>query len=458
MRDQSRKLRVAVVFGSRSVEHEVSIISAIQAMDAMDPRRFEPLPIYITKEGRWITGPELRRIDSYKDQSGLVNRCRSVYLRPEPFGNRLFMEELGPFGTRRTRVTVVDVVFPLVHGTYGEDGTLQGLFELAALPYVGAGVVGSAVGMDKIVMKAAFQAQGLPVVNYLWFTRKRWQSATDEVADEVERTLTYPLFVKPANLGSSVGITKANDRAGLFDAVEVAAHYDRRLLVEEAFEGGIEVNCSVLGNDDPQPSVCEQPIAWTEILSYEDKYLRGGKAKGGSAGAGMASLTRRIPAPDRAGADGRGSAPRRRGVPGGRLLRIGARRLPGRPGQRAHRRQRDQHDARLALVLPLGAERRAVPYPGGAPDRAGVGAPSRTPADDLQLRQRPAPEVLARQGPWHVNAPATCRRIRKLASSLGDGVAFHLGSGEERRKYPEARFRLRRCTPGVCRADARGPR
>jgi D-alanine-D-alanine ligase len=297
MMDQTRKLRVAVVFGSRSVEHEVSIISAIQAMDAMDPRRFEPLPIYITKEGRWITGPELRRIDSYKDQSALVNRCRSVYLRPEPFGNRLFMEELGPFGTRRTRVTVVDVVFPVVHGTYGEDGTLQGLFELAALPYVGAGVVGSAVGMDKIVMKAAFQAQGLPVVNYLWFTRKRWQSATDEVADEVERTLTYPLFVKPANLGSSVGITKANDRAGLFDAVEVAAHYDRRLLVEEAFEGGIEVNCSVLGNDDPQPSVCEQPIAWTEILSYEDKYLRGGKAKGGSSGSGMASLTRRIPAP-----------------------------------------------------------------------------------------------------------------------------------------------------------------
>jgi D-alanine-D-alanine ligase len=297
MMDQTRKLRVAVVFGSRSVEHEVSIISAIQAMDAMDPRRFEPLPIYITKEGRWITGPELRRIDSYKDQSGLVNRCRSVYLRPEPFGNRLFMEELGPFGTRRTRVTVVDVVFPVVHGTYGEDGTLQGLCELAALPYVGAGVVGSAVGMDKIVMKAAFQAQGLPVVNYLWFTRKRWQSATDEVADEVERTLTYPLFVKPANLGSSVGITKANDRAGLFGAVEVAAHYDRRLLVEEAFEGGVEVNCSVLGNDDPQPSVCEQPIAWTEILSYEDKYLRGGKAKSGSAGAGMASLTRRIPAP-----------------------------------------------------------------------------------------------------------------------------------------------------------------
>jgi D-alanine-D-alanine ligase len=153
--------------------------------------------------------------------------------------------------------------------------------------------------MDKIMMKAAFKAEGLPVVNYVAFTRKRWQSAADDVAAEIERTLKYPLFVKPANLGSSVGIGKARDRAGLFDAIEVAAHYDRRLLVEESFEGGIEVNCSVLGNDDPIPSVCEQPIAWTEILSYEDKYLRGGgKGKRGDDGSeGMASLTRRIPAP-----------------------------------------------------------------------------------------------------------------------------------------------------------------
>ncbi len=299
MREQRRKLRVAVIFGSRSVEHEVSIISAIQAMDAMDARRYEPLPIYITKEGTWLTGAELRRIDSYKDMPGLMSRCRPVYFRPEPFGNRLFMEEPGPLGAKRTRVTVVDVVFPVIHGTYGEDGTLQGLLELVAIPYVGAGVVGSAVGMDKIVMKAAFQAQSLPVVNYLWFTRKRWQTASDTVADEIEQTLRYPLFVKPANLGSSIGISKASDRAGLFNAIEVAAHYDRRLLVEEAFEGGIEVNCSVLGNDDPQASICEQPIAWTEILSYEDKYLRGGgkgKGSGGESG-GMASLTRRIPAP-----------------------------------------------------------------------------------------------------------------------------------------------------------------
>lgn len=298
MREQRRKRRVAVVFGSRSVEHEVSIVSAVQAMDAMDPLRYEPLPIFITKEGRWVTGNDLRRIESYKDLPGLLSRCRPVYLRPEPFGNRLFMEESGPLGTRRTRATVVDVVFPIVHGTFGEDGTLQGLLELAGVPYVGAGVVGSAVGMDKIIMKAAFQSLDLPVVCYLWFSRSRWQASPETILDEIERTLRYPLFVKPANLGSSVGINKATDRASLTQALEVAAHYDRRLLVEEAFEGGIEVNCAVLGNDDPIASVCEQPIPWSEILSYEDKYLRGGKTKGSSGeGEGMASLTRRIPAP-----------------------------------------------------------------------------------------------------------------------------------------------------------------
>jgi D-alanine-D-alanine ligase len=299
MNDERRKLRVAVLFGSRSVEHEVSIISAIQAMDAMDPRRYEPIPIYITKEGRWATGPDLRRVEAYKDLRGLLSRCHPVYLRPEPAGGRLFVQESGPLGSRRTRGIAVDVIFPVVHGTFGEDGTIQGLLELADVPYVGAGVVGAAVGMDKIVMKAAFRAHGLPVVEYVWFTRRRWQEDRDGVLDEVERKLRYPLFVKPANLGSSIGITKATERLDLAEAVDVAAHYDRRLLVEESFEGGIEVNCSVLGNHDLEASVCEEPVRWTEILSYEDKYLRGGKDKAGdqAEGEGMASLDRRIPAP-----------------------------------------------------------------------------------------------------------------------------------------------------------------
>ncbi|HYU20859.1 MAG TPA: D-alanine--D-alanine ligase family protein, partial [Chloroflexota bacterium] len=227
--------------------------------------------------------------------SGLLARCRPVFMRPEPYGGRLFVQESGPLGSRRTRSTLVDVVFPIVHGTFGEDGTIQGLLELADVPYVGAGVVGSAVGMDKIVMKAAFRAHGLPTVEYTWFTRQRWREAREQVIEEVEAALRYPLFIKPANLGSSIGITKATDRLSLAEALDVAAHYDRRLLVEESFEGAMEINCSVLGNQEPIASVCEQPVRWTDILSYEDKYLRGSKAK--DSGGGMAEAERRIPAP-----------------------------------------------------------------------------------------------------------------------------------------------------------------
>jgi D-alanine-D-alanine ligase len=292
---QQRKLRVGVVFGSRSVEHEVSIITALQAMDAMDPRRYEVVPIFITKEGQWLTGPELRRVEAYQDVPALVAHCQPVLLRPEPVGGRLFVQERGPLGLQKMRALPLDCLFPCVHGTLGEDGTLQGLFELADVAYVGSGVVGAAVGMDKIVMKAAFRAQGLPVVRYLPLARWRLEREPEALLDEVEQSLRYPLYVKPANLGSSVGISTAQDRASLRQALEVAANYDRRLLVEEGVAGAREINCSVLGDDvEAQPSVCEEPLRWTDLLSYEDKYIQGGK--GGAASSGMASQKRRIPA------------------------------------------------------------------------------------------------------------------------------------------------------------------
>lgn len=290
---QQRKLTVAVIFGSRSVEHEVSIITANQIMDAMDPRRYEVVPIFIDKQGAWYTGPELRRVQAYQDVSALLARCQRVFLRPEPTGQRLYVEERGALGLRKIRALALDCIVPAVHGTFGEDGTLQGLLELADIPYVGAGVVGSAVGMDKIIMKAAFRAQGLPVVRYSWFTRGRWERERETVLDEIEGALRYPLYVKPANLGSSVGISTAHDRASLARAIDVAAHYDRRLLVEEGVTGAREINCSVLGDDELQASVCEEPLRWTEVLSYEDKYLQGGK---GTSGGGMADAKRRIPA------------------------------------------------------------------------------------------------------------------------------------------------------------------
>jgi len=282
------RLRVGVIFGSRSVEHEVSIVTALQVIQALDRSRYEPVPIYITKDGRWLVGEQLARLESYRDLQ-LVSGGNPAFIKPEP-GERALIVEGAGWLRRRAKVEI-DVAFPCIHGTFGEDGTLQGLLELADVPYVGAGVVGSATGMDKIIMKAAFQAAGMPIVRYVWFRRSRWERSPDTVLDEVESQLRYPLFVKPANLGSSIGISKATSRETLREALEVAAAYDRRLLVEEGVENAIEINCSVLGNDDPIPSVCEQPVAWQEFLSYEDKYLRGDKAQG------MKGAARRIPAP-----------------------------------------------------------------------------------------------------------------------------------------------------------------
>ena len=190
-----------------------------------------------------------------------------MLVQPRSWGQRLL---------RQVQELRLDVAFPCMHGTHGEDGTLQGLLELANVPYVGTGVVGSAVGMDKIIMKAAFAAAGLPLLPYRWFRRSQWEHEPATVLEQIERELTYPLFVKPANLGSSIGISQARNGDELEAALAIAAQYDRRLLVEQALEGAIEINCSVLGNDDPQPSVCEQPVPWAEFLSYEDKYLRGG--------------------------------------------------------------------------------------------------------------------------------------------------------------------------------------
>ena len=273
------KTRLAVVFGSRSVEHEVSIITAQQIMAAADRDKYEIVPIYITKQGDWLTGPALLDLETFREP-GRLERVEQAYLAPVPSQRALVRVDGGGLGLfRRGTAPEIDVVFPAVHGTHGEDGTLQGLLELADVPYVGAGVAAAAVGMDKILMKAAFQAAGLPVVEARWYTRSRYQREPDRVLDEIERALGYPAFVKPAVLGSSIGVARAAHRDDLRFALEVACSYGRRLLVERAVEPLVEVNCAVLGNDEPIPSVCEQPIPAAGVLSYEDKYLRGGKGQ-----------------------------------------------------------------------------------------------------------------------------------------------------------------------------------
>ena len=282
-----------MVFGGRSVEHDVSVVTAHQVMAALSETH-DVVPIYITREGKWLTGPALNDLAVFKgrrwDEVG-----DEAWIPPAPGYGGLYLPGGRLRGARRVGL---DVVIPAIHGTFGEDGTLQGLLELADVPYTGSGVTGSAIGMDKVAMKAAFRAAGLPVVDDVLVLSSDLDSRRDAVIAEVENAVGYPAFVKPARLGSSVGIGKAADRDSLLTALEVARRYDRRLIVERSMDGCIEINCSVLGGFgvEPRVSVCEQPLAWEEFLTFSDKYMRGGK-ESGKTSAGMASQERRIPAP-----------------------------------------------------------------------------------------------------------------------------------------------------------------
>jgi D-alanine-D-alanine ligase len=287
------RLNIGVVFGGRSVEHDVSIVTAHQVMATLGDRH-DVVPVYVTRAGRWLTGAALNDLDVYKAASW------------DEAGEEAFVAPIAGYGglmvpggrLRALRRIPLDVVIPAIHGTYGEDGTLQGLLEMADVPYTGSGVVASAVGMDKVAMKAVFSAAGLPVVPDVLLDVEEFDANPDAVIERVERSFGYPAFVKPSRLGSSVGIGKGRDRKELAAAIDVARRYDRRILVEKAMEGCIEVNCSVLGGPgvEPRASVCEQPVAWEEFLTFSDKYMRGRKGASDKS-AGMASQERRIPAP-----------------------------------------------------------------------------------------------------------------------------------------------------------------
>ena len=286
------KTKVGVFFGGRSVEHEISVISALQAINAIPTEQYDVIPVYISKQGRFYTGSELLNPKNYKDIAGLLGRSTEVYLRPELGNGKLYKAKAPLFG--KDYVTELDVVFPVLHGTNGEDGNFQGLIELTGLPYVGCNTLSSANGMDKITMKMILRESGIPVIDYVWFTDKQWTKSRDEMIAAVEEKIGYPAIVKPANLGSSVGISPAADRAALIKAIETAKQYTTRIIVEHMVTELKEINCSVLGSsDDCEASVCEEPIKSGEILSYEDKYMGGSK---GAASKGMQSTRRQIPA------------------------------------------------------------------------------------------------------------------------------------------------------------------
>ena len=258
-----RRLRIGVLFGGRSTEHEVSILSAQSIIAAMDPDRFEPVPLYIDKAGRWLAGGSLKRLS---DDSAR----KYVYLPPDPTQRSLVPAQDG--NSLGGSLPPLDAVFPVFHGLNGEDGTIQGVLELANIPYVGAGVLGSALGLDKIYMKRAFAAAGLPIVDYLPITRRQYERDPDAFILLVEEKIGYPCFTKFANSGSSVGTTKAHHRAELVEGLRLASTFDRKLLVERAVDAR-ELEVSVLGNDEPEASVVGEVVPAHEFYDYEAKYL-----------------------------------------------------------------------------------------------------------------------------------------------------------------------------------------
>lgn len=291
MSSGSAKKTVGVIFGSRSVEHDVSIVTAQQVMQALLPGKYGVVPIYITREGKWITGDGLRDLKTFQaDNISEMMGMSEVQISTNPEHHGLILTPVSGL-LKRSRVQRLDVVFPALHGSHGEDGTMQGLLELADLPYVGAGVLASALTRDKIMLKAMLKQGGFDVVEHLAFTRHEWVQDPAAVLQRIESEISYPIFVKPASLGSSIGVARANDAEEAQSYINIAANFDRRLLVERALVGAIEINCAVMGNHEIRPSLLEQPITWQEFLTYEEKYMRSEGA------AGMKGAERRIPAP-----------------------------------------------------------------------------------------------------------------------------------------------------------------
>ena len=291
------KLRVGILFGGRSGEHEVSLLSAASVLNAIDKEKYEVVPIGITKDGRWLTAEHAENLLQGKlmieprnlragdpettPSAAVLARGEAVVVPPEPVHRQTglvpFQTDAAMLRRASDRAINVDVIFPVLHGTFGEDGTIQGLLELADIPYVGAGVLGSAAGMDKDIMKSLFIAAGIPIVKHVTILRSAWEKDPKRVQKLMESKLTYPVFVKPANLGSSVGISKAHNRKELGPAIEEAAKFDRKIVIEQGVGGkkekAREIECSVLGNDEPVASVPGEIVPGKEFYDYTAKYV-----------------------------------------------------------------------------------------------------------------------------------------------------------------------------------------
>lgn len=294
------KTKVAMLFGGKTVEHEVSVISGIQALKAMDTEKYEVIPVYMTKENDMYIGSDIGDIKAYRDIPALLKKSQRVIMVND--GGRVQLVQFPPKKFGGMKPVDIDIAFPVVHGTNVEDGALQGYLKTVGIPFVGPDVTASAISMDKAVTKAVLKESGVSVLDANIYTMADYEDP-EGIADDIEKTIGYPVIIKPVNLGSSVGIGVAKSRDELIDAIDDAFRYAARIMAEHAISKLREINCSVLGDENgAEASECEEPLTSGEILSYEDKYVSGGGKKGGakgrsgSKGAGMANLSRKIPA------------------------------------------------------------------------------------------------------------------------------------------------------------------
>lgn len=287
--EEIMKPTIGVLFGGKSVEHEVSIISAIQTISAIDQTKYDVIPVYIAKSGCWYTSDLLANIDNFKNIDSLLEKCIKCAVLQD--GVQAVLHRIPSSRFKNNILGKIDVAFPVMHGTCGEDGTLQGYLEMSGLPYVGCNVLSSSVGMDKVVTKTILKSENLPVLDHIWFYSVNVQTQIDKTITAIENKFKYPLIVKPANLGSSVGISTASNKFELEEALDLASTFSRKILIEPKVENLQEINCSVLGDyEHCEASICEEPVRTDEILSFKDKYLAGNKSKG------MSNLKRKIPA------------------------------------------------------------------------------------------------------------------------------------------------------------------
>ncbi|MBI2600149.1 D-alanine--D-alanine ligase [Candidatus Daviesbacteria bacterium] len=284
------KIRLGLFFGGRSTEHEVSVITALQAFENLDKEKYELVPVYVSKQGDFYTNPKFLDIKNYRDIDSLILSSSKVN----------FVKKNGQAGIVKQgffpQFIALDVAIPAFHGSFGEDGCIQGVFEIYQIPYVGFNVLGAAIAMDKILSKYVFQSLGFEVAKFVSINRNAWIKDSKKILKQVQNGLSFPMVIKPADIGSTIGINKANSIDELSFNIEIASTYSDKILVEQAFENCIEINCATLGYEKVTPSVCEMPIRSGETLSYEDKYMKGGKGSKESRGS-MASLSRKIPAP-----------------------------------------------------------------------------------------------------------------------------------------------------------------